>query len=42
MGRGGKFCSLLQFCSTIFFHLNFWLQTDDRISRASGLLKVFR
>ena len=41
MGRGGKFCSLLLFWSTVFFHLIFWFQTKNRISRAGGLLKVF-
>ena len=41
MGRGGEFCSLLLFWSTIFFHLTFWLQANDWFARAGGLLKVF-
>ena len=42
MGGGGKFYCFHLFWSAIFFHLIFWLQTNYRISRVGGLLRLFR
>lgn len=41
MGGGGKLFFSLFFGQRFFFHLIFWLQTNDKISRVGGLLKVF-
>ena len=41
MGGGGECYFFLLFWSSIFFHLIFWLQTNDRIFMMHGMLKAF-